>query len=342
MTARPVASTRRWWRREWVALLLALPLLASCASSGGASSGSGPQKLRVGLVTVSALQWPYYVAIDKGFYKDAGIDVQVTVADSNAKAVQGLIAKSLEIAAGSPDASMRAIAEGQNLTIAGSVVNKPIYTLVAAKGMKDYSELKGKRVGVSGVKSMDGLWMRELLKRHGLDPDKDVQIVEIGGTSQRYAALKTGGVQAALLTQPADFQALREGFADLGKSSEIASDITWSAYTLRKDWAQANSDLLVRFLEVQRRAAKWLYDPANRDEALRVLEKNTNSEQADATATYDLWIGQKVLAPRSEATAAGIQTMIDSLVNIGGLPKPLTVDQVFDPSYMQKAAEKVP
>jgi ABC-type nitrate/sulfonate/bicarbonate transport system substrate-binding protein len=309
----------------------------SASGTPAASSPSGSvalQHLRSAVTTAGAIQWPYYVAQQNDWYKQAGIDFENIVAGTNTKEVQGLLAGSLDVAGGSPDVLIKAVAENNsNLVIVGSVTNRPVYTLIAQPDVHSYADLKGKQVGVSNVLSFDGLWMKQLLESHGLT-SSDYQMVAIGGTADRYKALIAKGVAASLLSQPQDFQAEGKGFTVLGASTDIVKSIVWSGYNTTRAFATQHTDLLKAFLGVQCRAAKWLYDPANKAAAISLLIKNTNAAQADAEKTYDLWINQKSLSADGSSNNEAVQAMIDALVGTQQIKSAIAVDKVFDPSYM--------
>ncbi len=308
----------------------------AATAAAPAPAASGSRKILAATTTVGALQWPYYVAVDKGFFKEANIDIEITVADTNLKEVQGLLSGSLNIAGGSPDVLIKAVAQNNSdLVIVGSVTSRPVYTLVAQPDVKTFADLKGKRVGVSAELSMDGLWMKQLLEANGLKPG-DAEIVEIGGTAARYQAMKAKGVAATLLTQPQDFQAMREGFVKIGSSTDIVKEIVWSGYNTTRAWAKNNEALMLDFLRVIRRAHQWLYDPKNKDEAIQILTKDSNTAPQDAADTYNLWVTGKTLSPNGDVSAPAVQTMIDALVATKQMEKAIPVERVLDTSYMDK------
>lgn len=320
-------------------LVLALPFSTYGSKSNAQTSSAKPIKVTVGVTAVGAVQWPYYVAQEKGFYKDANIDIQVTAMESNTRTVQALIGGGIHIAGGSPDPLLKAVAGGNaDLIIVGSVINRPIYSFITRGDIKTFADLKGQRVGVSALKSMDGLWMDEVLRKNGVRDQ--VEVVEIGGTSARYAALRAKAVAGAWLGQPQDFKAISEGFRLLGYSTMAYDQLIWSSYSTSRRIAEKDPELIERFLAVQRRAHQWLYDPANKDEAIRILAQRSNTAYQDAVNTYDLWIGQQSLSKQGEATNASIQSMIDYLVAAGELQKPLPLSQVFDSSFMDRVLAK--
>jgi ABC-type nitrate/sulfonate/bicarbonate transport system substrate-binding protein len=313
---------------------------AAPSTAQSAAPSFAPAKVIVAQTSLSAVQWPYFVALDQGLYERFALDVQFVTADSNANAIQGILAGSVNIGGGSLSSLIQAIANGStNLIVTAAAVDRPLYPLVVAGDVQSFADLKGHRVGVSRVASTDGTWMRQILEKNGLNPDSDVEIVEVGGTSQRYQALVSGGVDAVFITQPLDFQAHAKGFRDLGSSRDLTPQLVWESFATTRDWAEANTDVLVRFLAAHRLANQWLYDPANRDAAIALLVSQTKADPADAAQTYDLWVKEQVFAKDSVALPEAVKASIDLETK---LKTPVTVDAVLESSYMDQAALLAP
>jgi ABC-type nitrate/sulfonate/bicarbonate transport system substrate-binding protein len=309
--------------------------------SAAESASSTPVSITLGHVTVGALQWPSYVAEKEGFFTQQGLNVTGVLVDTNLKAAEGLISGSLQFADGSPDPEIKANAKANaGLLILGSAMNNPVYRLIVTPGIHNFNDLRGKKVGVSATLSMDGIWMRDVLAKHGLQPGS-YELVEAGGTSTRFQALKAGALAAAWLTQPQDFQALSEGMHSLTLSSEAMKEIIWSAYNTKRQWAAAHKDIVIRFLKAVVLAHRWLYDPKNRDAAIQILMDNTNAGKEQVTQTYDLWIKQKALSDHGETTALAINNMMQALVASHQLDAPLPLDRVWDPSYLKEAIKEL-
>jgi ABC-type nitrate/sulfonate/bicarbonate transport system substrate-binding protein len=166
-----------------------------------------------------------------------------------------------------------------------------------------------------------------------------VDLIPAGGTSSRYAAMKANAVAAAAMLQPDDFRAMDEGFNRVAVSTEAVKDYSFSSVLVRRDWARAHADEVVRFLRACGRATAWLYDPANRDAAIAVLMERTKQEEKYTGLTYDLMVTQDRVFPEGCAVRpAGIQAVIDLLGEVGELSAPLpTPDKYVDTSYWQRA-----
>ncbi len=336
-------------RRRVLAAMTTLFLLAvgggAAVAPGGASAagpaGPAPVSITYGHVTIGALQWPSFVAEKEGLFTKQGLNVTEVLVDTNLKATQGLISGSLQFADGSPDPEIKANAKANaGLLILGSAINNPVYRLIVTSKITSFNDLRGKKIGVSATLSMDGIWMRDVLAKHGLQPGS-YEMVDAGGTSTRFLALKTGALAAAWLSQPQDFQALSEGMHSLAFSSEAMREIIWSGYNTKRLWAAEHRGVVIRFLKAIALAHRWLYDPKNRDAAIQILMDRTNTGKEQVAQTYELWIKEKSLSDHGETTPLALNNMMQALVASHQLDAPLPLDTVWDPSYLNEAVREL-
>ncbi len=154
----------------------------------------------------------------------------------------------------------------------------------------------------------------------------------------------SGGAAAALLAQPQDLQAEAQGYPRLALSSDVLQDYQYNSWVTRRDWASANSDLLVRWLRAYVRASRWLNDPANRDEAIRIGVEYTKADTDIVAQTYDLLLVQlagRVIPPDPEISLSGLKVVVDDMVASGDLPAPQPPEKYVDQSYVQRAMRDV-
>jgi ABC-type nitrate/sulfonate/bicarbonate transport system substrate-binding protein len=165
-------------------------------------------------------------------------------------------------------------------------------------------------LGVSQIKDASTGMMRLLLQKKGLKP-ADYEMIQLGGTPNRFAALHKGAVQGAVLAQPADFKAEAAGMKRLGFVSE-AFEGPAIVFVARKDWLKTNGDLATRFLRGATNGGKWLYDPKNKEEAIKVLVKHINAQDAEARQTYDMYITrEKIISTDAQLPLQHIQNYLD-------------------------------
>jgi NitT/TauT family transport system substrate-binding protein len=314
--------------------IAALALVVALAAQGALAA----ETLTLGVVAKLALQWPVYAALEKGYFDRVGVKLDIVATGGSAKAGQQLAAGAINIGeAGLPDL-LRPIDQGAPIKIIAYEVAEPPYKLVGRKDVHSIAELKGKKVMIGGTKDITLIYLEALAKPAGLKPS-DFDLLYAGATTARFAALVSGGVDAAILTSPFDFQALGQGYSDLGSVHKVLPGLPFTGYGVNTTWGAANRNTVVNFLRAVHQGVEWLYDQKNRDEALAILVKATGAKPEDAAKTYDLFIHElRAFRRDGSMPAAGFQRLLEAVADLGDLPKPPPPAAKFvDESYLKAA-----
>jgi len=318
--------------------LVMLPLLA-CAAIATCAPASAQTKVAFGITSATAFSLPHYISTDKKFYEQEGLAVDTIVAGAPVGVLQQVAAGSLNIAQAATDQTLRAIARGAPIRIiAGAASNAP-FRMLAAKTVKGWSDLKGKTVSVGGLTDVTLYFTRVMARKNGLG-DQDYDLLYGGGTPNRFAQLASGAVTAAILTNPVDFAAIEQGFVDLGSVPQYLPNWAQNNILVDTRWAQANRATVLAFLRAHIRATKYFYDPPNRDEVIGILAKHTKSSPSVATATYELYIAQKVVARDAALFEDGIKANLDALVAMGDLPEAPPLTPFIDATFLAEASRR--
>jgi NitT/TauT family transport system substrate-binding protein len=272
------------------------------------------------------------------YYEAEGLSVVTIVAGSAASVLQQLAAGSLNIAQAATDQTLRAIMRGAPIRIiAGAASNAP-FRVMAAKGTKGWSDLKGRTVSVGGLTDVTLYFLRVMARRNGL-ADQDYDLLYGGGTPNRFAQLLAGAVGAAILTNPHDFAALDQGFVDLGSVPQYLPHWAQNNILIDTRWAPQHRAEVLAFLRVHIRATRFFYDPANRDEVIGILAKYTKTTREIAASTYDLYVRQQVIAPEAALFADGLKANLDAFVAMGELAEPPPLAGFIDTGYLAEASK---
>jgi ABC-type nitrate/sulfonate/bicarbonate transport system substrate-binding protein len=226
--------------------------------------------IRLGLISEGTNTWPLYVAQDRGFFERERLDVEITVTGSSTDQQQALIAGRFDIGVQQPDHVVRAVERGGDLFIFMALAHAPDLTLVGACGLSGLEELRGRTLAVDGARTGYALLLRELLKRSGVDP-AEVRFEEVGGSEQRFQAMKSGAAAATLLNPPFDASLLKSGYVCLARINEAFPTYPGSVMAARRRWAAAHEDALLSFIRAYDAAYGWLQDPANHADAVALL-----------------------------------------------------------------------
>lgn len=155
---------------------------------------SAQERLRLVYSSADGTNFVWYAALDGGFYKKHGLDVDLIFVPSSTTAVSSMIAGDIQIGNNSGGTVASAVVGGANLVLAGCYINTLPYELVVHESIKSAEELRGKSIGISRVGSASDSAARVLVKGLGLEPIKDVPILQVGGTAERAAAFRGGRI----------------------------------------------------------------------------------------------------------------------------------------------------
>jgi NitT/TauT family transport system substrate-binding protein len=296
-------------------------------------------EITFGITSATAFSLAHYVATENKYYEAENLKVDTIVAGAAVQVLQQLAGGSLNIAQAATDQSLRAILRGAPIRIvAGAASNAP-FRLVAAKTIKNWTDLKGKTISVGGLTDVTLYFLRVMARKNGL-ADQDYDLLFGGGTPNRFAQLASGAVAAAMLTNPVDFSALEQGFVDLGSVPQYLPNWAQNNILVNTRWAQQNRGSVLAFLRAHIAATKYIYEPAHRDEVIAILAKHTRTDPRVAAATYDLYVRQQVIAREAALFEDGIKANFDALVALGDLTAAPPLSGFVDESFLREASTR--
>ena len=154
------------------------------------------EKLTVSYSSVDAPTSIWYITSEKGFYKKYGMDVEPIFIPSTTTGTAAMIAGQIKFGAGSGGMIANAAVSGASLIAVGCFFNTLVYDLIVQESIKTKEQLKGKSIGISRVGSSSDVAARALLRGIGLEPDRDVAVIQVGGSTERAAAFGSGKIAA--------------------------------------------------------------------------------------------------------------------------------------------------
>jgi len=293
--------------------------------------------INYGNIVLTASTWPFLIAEQEGFFVKESIDFKRIIGGNTTATTQALVGGSTDIAQMNLVNLLGANSAGADLVVIAGDSTVPIYTLIVHPSIKSYADLKGKRLAVTGPTDPLNYIFVRMLAANGLTP-ADYELIGLGGAPQRLAAVQNGGVAGALVNQPSDFIALASGFNSLGLSTDYVDNFQYTITGARREWAQKNRPLVVRFLRAYLKACEFFYDPKNKAAAVRALAERTKSDKEEAEKTYALYMKTKKTIPRDGGVdVQGARKVAESWKDFG-LPKtPPPVDSAIDLSYLTEA-----
>jgi ABC-type nitrate/sulfonate/bicarbonate transport system substrate-binding protein len=303
------------------------------------TAAPAPYTVRWAAISANPNNFPAYTAQAKGFLAEQALDLDVTYTDSSPRATQVLASRDIDVAAVATDTTIEAVERGTPFVMIGGSTRVPVYALVARPEVRGYADLRGKLVAVTGPNLAEQPFVRKLLATKGL-PESDYEQIAVGGPVQRYAAVQSGAVAAAMVLQPLDFRAQDEGLSVLGYSTEVLPDYQFIGYTSHRAWTTESRDVVVRLLQALRKADRWLYDAANGAEAGRVFQEATNSSEDYSRRTWELlYRDLQVMGQDSAVSLTGLQAVLDLMAEGGSFTGPPPAPtKYYDASFVEEAA----
>jgi ABC-type nitrate/sulfonate/bicarbonate transport system substrate-binding protein len=296
------------------------------------SRAEAVEKVSVGVTgTPNALAWPFYIAIEKGFFAAEDITVDKIFAPSSAAVILQATTGALDMTVeGAFVDVIRAIEKGSPLAIVRILVQTPPYELLAKPSIKSLKELKGKTVSIGGPKDVTRIYLDRMLGPNGLK-DSDVDLVFAGASSARLSALESGAVDAAMLTAPFNFYAASSGLRVIGRTADYITDLPQNGTVVNRNWASGHMSTVTRFLAAFNKGVDWFRDDRNRDEAIAILVTTGKLKPDEVAKSYDFFRKGEFFEPTGKVSKAKIGAVTGVLESLGDLPSNIDVDKLFLP-----------
>jgi NitT/TauT family transport system substrate-binding protein len=258
------------------AVLLTVALAALTANAIAAD------KLRISYSAVNATQAFLWVAQERGFFAKHGLEGELLYINSGTMNIAALVGGSVQIAGGGP-VSIEARLRGVKLLILGNPLPWLASNLVVHPDIKGIPDLAGKFAGISRFGSSTDQGFRYLFRKNGMNVEKDLKMLQMGGDSSRVAAMKAGTVQYTFLGAAATDQARALGFRVMASAQQMAIPFPWTSVVVDESWLNKNRDLAYRYMKCATESI--VHMKRNRADSERIIGKYMKITDPKLTAT---------------------------------------------------------
>jgi len=321
--------------------LLVAILLLLFAVGLDVSPSSGQEKKSIRFVTVS-LGWnsalPFRVTIARGLFKQQGLQVEPILIRGGPAAIAALASGEVDFGGiGSAQAVFRSRARGLDLTIIGCTSSTTNYLLLGHKKIRTVEDLKGKIIGTTGAGSFSDFAVRTFLKKHNINPDKDVFLRSIRDTPLRAAAIEKGMIAAAPFGSEEAVRLLKAGYSLISNFSESLG--------VPQNVLVTRSEVLEKFPETSKRTLKAYIQGMqiakfNKKDAIKAgYESGLTGDPEVVDASWDLY-SPGLTGDLSIATT-GLQQMLDEDIRAGLIDKSFTLDRVINDRVLKLAQQEL-
>ena len=320
-----------------IAMTLRRTVVAVALAALAAAPARAADNVTIGTVgSASANLWPVFISLDKGFFAELNLKADLVYVPSSAQVIQQLTSGSLDVtmSTGLVD-PIRAIEKGSPIAIVRLEAQSPPYALVAKPSIKSYADLKGKVISVGGPKDITRIYVERMLAPNGVKPG-EFDMVFAGATSARAQALLANAVDAAIILPPFNFQAVAQGFNELGLTVDFAPELPFSGTVVNLTWAKAHQDVMARVLAAHAKATAWFEDDRNRAEAVRIMVEVSKLKSDEVEKAYDFFRKGKFFEPTGKISRKKIGALVDALVSLGDAQK-IEIERLVLPGVTQMA-----
>ena len=236
------------------------------------------KKISWGLTALSAAMWIPWIARDAKIYEKNGLEVEIVLLRGSGQSSQALLGGSLFAAPVALPQVMLANLNGADLVNVAHTLAAVNSKLLVKPEIKRPEDLRGKKIATSSLGSLGDFLFRYILRKHGLDPNREITWLSIGTNAERLQALLTGAVDGADVTYPADVQGERKGYRILIDARKEVVYPTTSIVTRRKT-IQEDRDTVMRFVRSHVEGIAFLKQ--NKEFSLKVLTKYVKTTDAE-------------------------------------------------------------
>ena len=266
-------------------------------------------KLTIGNNTLSAAGLPAWMAKESGIFRKNGLDVQIVYFRGGTITAMALIARETPISQISGPPVVSAALKGADAVMiaGGNVIAE--YWLMSKPEIKTAEQLKGGSVAISVFGGLADSMARIALQRLGLNPVKDVTLLQIGTIPERLSALDSGKVQAAMLSSPDNFRGQKRGLYNL---MAVRLPYQGIGVATTRTIIRENPDVVRRYIRSQIEAVHRL--KTDRETGMRVLAKYLALQDKEILQkAYDDGVNDEILPPKQYPTLEGIKKILEPL-----------------------------
>ncbi|HXF74722.1 MAG TPA: ABC transporter substrate-binding protein [Methylomirabilota bacterium] len=306
-----------------------------CAIAFLMGSALAIDNFRVAYPSMNTSVFSLVIAQKEGYFKEEGIQLEL-LSIRGEIAIRTTLAGEVDFFTNAGSALAAAV-RGVPVKLIAVFQDRPGWDMIAQPDIKSIAQLRGKNVGIMSPEGSLAVVAREIFRKNGIDPTKDVNLVVMGGDEVRYPALQTKSIHATLFNTAMSVRAQKEGFTKLAHAGDYANLIEGGLATSSERIKQ-NPEKIYRFV---RAALKGLnFYVAKRESAIKYMMEGLRLKDRElVSAIYD--IQSKLVRREGYSDDKVLQSMIDDMKRTTKVQRDIKVADIFDLSFAKKANEEL-
>jgi NitT/TauT family transport system substrate-binding protein len=285
-----------------LAALFAIVWLAF--AQAGFSQSKPLKKIRVGVPSVSMGNIIIFITKEGRLFEKHGLDAEVITMNGSGIASKALISGNIEISPIATPTVISANLAGSDMAILAHTMPGVVHALMVKPEIKKPEDLKGKKIAVSSLGSLTDFLVRHIAKKKGLNPDRDVTLIQTGGDAERIVALKSGVVDGAAMSHPGYGRAQRMGFSMLWDSAKEVN-YPWMEITARKAMVKSDRETIMNYMKAHLEGIALF--KKDREFSKKVIKKTLRLDDEELlNESYEIF--SKAFIPTPYPNLAGMKT----------------------------------
>jgi NitT/TauT family transport system substrate-binding protein len=279
------------------------------------------EKFRTGGGSASAAQMSIWLAKEGGYYEKNGLSVEVISIPGSSLALQAMLSGELPIIQAGGAGPIQAALSGTDTVVIATIAKKFNWWIFAQPNIGRIEDLRGKIFGTTRFGTQSDLASRIALRKAGIDPDRDITMVQTGGPAETISAMVAGKVHAAAVTPPATLQARKAKLKELVDLSKLDVEYHVNGVVTTRKFLKSNEDTARRFLKAYiEGAVRGMKDKAF---ALKTMGKYFRTDDREVLEeTYEMVIKDGFNVPPYPAGIANLLLELEKNVPKAKMAKP--------------------
>jgi len=292
------------------------------------------RKLNLAYTATSPYQAPVIIAREAGFFKKHGLDISLILTPGGSLGFQAMMGGDVAMVLADGSAAISSNIAGADVVIIASLLNTFPYSLITLPEIKTVDQLRGGKVAISRFGSATDISVKMALAKVGLNPEKDVTILQIGTQTARVAALQSKNVQATIITPPFTLTARKMGYNTLIDMAQLNIPFELTALLTRKSFIKSQRETVASVITAIAEAIHFY--KREKEPSIKILSKYLQTTDREALEETYREIALKVVPEKPYPTLPGIQTIIDELAKTNPKVKGAKPEEFVDMSFVKR------
>jgi len=292
------------------------------------------KKLNLSYTATSPYQAVVIIAQQAGLFRKNGLDVSLIFVAGGSLGIQAMVGGDVPMTQADGSASVAASLAGVDVVMIASFLNTFPYSLVSLPEIKTVEQLKGGKIAISRFGSATDLGVRMALAKLGLNPEKDVTLLQVGAQTARVAGLQSKAVQATIITPPFTLTARKQGYNVLIDMAQLNIPYQLTALVTSRAYVKSQPDVVMAVMKSVTEGIHFY--KTQKEPSIKILSKYLQTTDREALEETYREVSLKVVPEKPYPTLSGIQTILDELGTKNSKAKAAKPEDFVDMSFVKR------